>query len=158
MGRGSVRLPRGRIAFAPCRREQYAKPAAYPTVRAGTLEDDLFRRDFTINAMAMAIGPRQFGRLVDPFRGAQDLRQRRLRMLHERSFLDDPSRMLRGVRFAQRFGLRWEPRTERAAREALRAGALGRLNAGRLRKELYRILQEPKPRACLEALAALLKH
>ena len=145
-----------RVDFASCRRERYAKPAAYPRVSAGTLEDDLFRRDFTINAMAAAIAPGRFGALIDPFGGARDLRTRQLRMLHERSFLDDPSRILRGIRFAQRFGLNWERTTQRAVQEAVSAGALGRLNAGRLRKELKRMWDEPDPRACLQQFAALL--
>ena len=145
-----------RIDVASCRRETYAKPAAYPRVTPGTLQDDLFRRDFTINAMAMAVSPVACGRLVDPFGGAADLRRRRLRALHARSFLDDPSRLLRGIRFLTRFGLRWTPHTRRWVRQAMAAGALGWLNTGRLRKELDRMGQEPDPRACVEALIALL--
>ena len=155
-GTATVLLDNLSVDFATTRRETYAEPAAYPRVSAGTLGDDLFRRDFTINAMAMAITPSRFGRLMDPFQGARDLRGKTLRILHERSFLDDPSRVLRGVRFAQRFGLRWERRTHRALQEAIRAGSLGWLNVGRLRKELDRLLEEPNPRRCLQALAALL--
>ena len=157
-GRADGGRPAGplRVDFATCRRETYARPAAYQRVAEGTLEDDLFRRDFTVNAMAAALSPAQFGALVDPFHGARDLRQRRLRVLHERSFLDDPSRLLRGVRFAKRFGLRWAPPTWRAAREAAAAGALGWLNAGRLQRELSRMRDEPDPLACFEGLAALL--
>jgi tRNA nucleotidyltransferase (CCA-adding enzyme) len=152
-GRG----PRGmRVDVASCRREVYARPAAYPRVSAGTLEDDLFRRDFTINAMAVRLDPDRFGMLIDPFQGLRDPRGRLLRMLHERSFLDDPSRILRGVRFAVRFHLRWERGTADALRRAVAAGALGRLNAGRLSKELARMLDEPDPRACLVQLASLL--
>jgi tRNA nucleotidyltransferase (CCA-adding enzyme) len=147
--------PRLRIDVATCRKETYVKPAAYPKVAAGTLQDDLARRDFTINAMAMALAPRTFGRLIDPFQGARDLRQKRLRMLHPGSFVDDPSRILRGIRFAQRFGLRWERGTQRAMREAVAAGALGWLNAGRLRKERELMTQEPNPRACARELEAL---
>ena len=147
--------PPARIDFAACRRETYVKPAAYPKVAKGTLRDDLFRRDFTINAMAVALNRRRLGTLLDPFHGARDLRRRQLRILHSRSFLDDPSRLLRGVRFLVRFGLRWEPRTERAAREAVKAGAIGWLNTGRLRKELDRIAGEANPRECLERFAEL---
>jgi len=155
-GTATLRRPRLRIDFATCRKETYAKPAAYPTVSAGTLKEDLFRRDFTINAMAMAISPGRFGTLIDPFGGARDLRRRQLRVLHDRSLLDDPSRILRGVRFAKRFGLAWERDTRRALRRALGAGALGWLNAGRLTKELDRMGKEPNPRACFQALARLL--
>ncbi|MBI4340805.1 MAG: CCA tRNA nucleotidyltransferase [Candidatus Omnitrophica bacterium] len=147
-----------RIDVATCRRETYAKPAAYPKVSRGTIHEDLFRRDFTINAMAAAIAPEAFGRLVDPFGGVGDLRRRRLRILHGGSFRDDPSRILRGVRFAQRFGLRWEPATRAAALAAVREGLLGRLNTGRLAKELDRMCDEPDPRACFEAFAELLNQ
>ena len=149
--------PERRVDFAACRRERYAKPAAYPKVVPGTLRDDLLRRDFTINAMAVALNGRLHGTLIDPFDGARDLRRKRLRILHPRSFLDDPSRILRGVRFLGRFNLRWDPATERCARRAIAAGALGWLNAGRLRKELAAMLAEPDPLACLRALATLLE-
>lgn len=152
----AARRRRIRIDVATCRRDTYATPAAYPRVVPGTLEDDLFRRDFTINAMAVTVAPARFGRLIDPFGGARDLRANILRVLHDRSFFDDPSRILRGVRFAHRFGFHWERRTQRLLRDAVAAGALGWLNAGRLRKELERMGGEPDPRACLEDVAALL--
>jgi len=108
-GTATLLMRRGRrlqrIDIASCRKETYAKPAAYPSVTPGTLRDDLARRDFTINAMAMAINPRQFGTLIDPFHGRRDLRPKQLRVLHANSFLDDPSRIRRAVRFAQRFGM-----------------------------------------------------
>jgi tRNA nucleotidyltransferase/poly(A) polymerase len=147
-----------RVDFAMCRTETYRKPAAYPAVAPGTLRQDLGRRDFTINAIAVALAPSEFGRLVDPCGGALDLERRRLRILHARSFLDDPSRILRGVRLAQRFGLAWERATRHRMRAALAAGALGWLNAGRLRKELARMAQEPDPTACFAELAALLEE
>ena len=157
-GTATLRLPRGkgRVDLASCRKEIYKRPGAYPSVSPGTLEEDLFRRDFTVNAMALAVNPGRFGTLIDPFQGARDLQQKRLRILHGRSFLDDPSRILRGIRFAQRFGLSWDPGTARAARAALSAGALQWLNAGRLRREMERMLQEPDPRACLRELGTFL--
>ena len=145
-----------RLDFATCRTETYAKPAAYPRVAPGTIEEDLFRRDFTINAMAVALEPARLGGLVDPFHGAEDLREKRLRILHARSFRDDPSRMLRGIRFRHRFGLRWEPATKRALEAAMAAGALGWLNRGRLEKELTQMQREPNPGACFRELAAWL--
>ena len=159
-GTAAVIRPRGtprRADFAMCRRETYAAPAAYPRVTPGRLEDDLFRRDFTINAMALALSPDAFGTVVDPFGGRRDLAGRWLRVLHPRSFRDDPSRILRGVRFAARFHLRWELRTRAALREAVAEGWLGRLNAGRVRRELEYMLDEPDPRACLRELAGILK-
>jgi len=144
-----------RVDFATCRNETYAKPGAYPRVAPGTLEEDLFRRDFAINAMAVALSPARFGQLVDPFHGAEDLARKRLRILHARSFLDDPSRILRGARLAHRFGLTWDPQTSRALQQALASGALGWLNAGRVRKELARMRQEPDGPGCLRALRVL---
>ena len=152
-GTATLQLRRLRIDMATCRKETYAAPAAYPKVTAGRLRDDLFRRDFTVNAMAMAIAPSAFGRLVDPFKGMADLKAKRLRILHAKSFVDDPSRILRAVRFAQRYRLAVEPRTRRALRQALAAGMLQRLNRGRWRKEFERMTQEPHPLACLSLLA-----
>src|SRR3989338_8753199 len=78
-GTATLRLPqgKGRVDLASCRKETYKRPAAYPTVSPGTLEEDLFRRDFTVNAMALAVNPGRFGALVDPFHGARDLQQKR---------------------------------------------------------------------------------
>lgn len=147
------RHPAGvRIDVAGCRNETYAKPAAYPTVSPGTLREDLFRRDFTINAMAMAIGPQAFGRLVDAFGGWRDVKAKRLRALHANSFVDDPSRILRAARFAARDGFLLESQTARWLQQALAAGMLARLNRGRIRKELRRMLEEPDPVACLAQL------
>ena len=160
-GTASVERPRGglrRIDFATCRTETYAEPAAYPKITPGRLDDDLFRRDFTINAMAVALSPGSFGTLVDPFGGRDDLARRLLRVLHPRSFEDDPSRILRGIRFAARFKLRWDPDTRRALESAVAAGWLGRLNAGRLQRELERMLDEPDPRVCLRQFERLLTH
>ncbi len=147
-----------RIDFATCRTETYTKPAAYPKVTPGTIEEDLFRRDFTINAMAVSLIPSSFDILIDPFNGVGDLRAKRLRVLHPRSFLDDPSRILRGVRFTQRFALRWEDATQRAAEAALAEGALQWLNAGRLARELARVDREPDPLACRRQLERLLRR
>ena len=121
-GTATLRLPPGhgsirRVDFAMCRKETYARPAAYPRVTPGTVADDLFRRDFTINAMAADLAAERFGTLLDPCGGRRDLARRVLRILHARSFLDDPSRLLRGVRFLARFGLRWDAGTARATRD-----------------------------------------
>jgi len=146
-----------RIDVASCRKETYAQPAAYPKVAAGTLKDDLFRRDFTINAMAMALAPNHFGALVDPFGGCRDLKRRRLRILHPRSFLDDPSRILRAARLTARFGLSLEPKTSQRLRQAVASGMLARLNRGRVRKEFERLIAEPDPLACLAHLGQWLR-
>jgi tRNA nucleotidyltransferase (CCA-adding enzyme) len=143
------REPTLRLDIATCRKESYAVPAAYPKVEPGRLEDDLYRRDFTINAMAMAIGAARFGALIDPYGGLQDLRAKRLRILHPNSFIDDPSRILRAARFLPRFGCALEEKTESALRQAIADGLLTRLNRGRLRRELEHMVHERDPLACL---------
>lgn len=138
-----------RLDFATWRKETYRAPAAYPRVAPGSLKDDLLRRDFTINALAMALHPRSFGRVIDYCGGREDLRRRRIRVLHARSFTDDPSRLLRAIRFEQRFHCAIEPQTARWMRDAFRANGLARLNRGRLHKELTAMLREPRPWACI---------
>ena len=154
-GTATVQLVRGpvrRLDFAMCRQETYSGPAAYPRVHPGRLTEDLFRRDFTINAMAAALSPRRFGQLEDPYGGRPDVERGILRVLHERSFVDDPTRLLRGIRFAVRFGFAFEPRTRKRLIESLRDGALTRVNPGRLSRELDQMLKEPDPAACLRML------
>lgn len=145
------------LDFASCRKEAYAKPAAYPKVSPGTLEEDLKRRDFTLNAMAVHLSPERFGELVDPFGGIKDLEAGRLKVLHEQSFTDDPSRILRGIRFLTRFGFEWEEETRKQLIRALAAGALGWLNSGRLQKEFDAMDREPDPAACFRLLNELLE-
>ena len=145
-----------RLDVATCRKETYSKPAAYPKVAPGKLTDDLFRRDFTINAMAVSISPATFGRLIDPFKGKADLSRGCLRVLHDRSFVDDPSRILRSIRFLKRFDLRWDAHTRTLMLQAVASGFLGELNVGRLERELGHMFDEPNPRACFDALAELL--
>lgn len=151
VGKGS------RVDFATCRKESYSKPAAYPRVSTGTLEEDLFRRDFTINAMALALDPGRFARLADPFGGRRDLAAGKLRVLHPQSFLDDPSRILRGLRFAVRFKFQFEEQTARQLKKAVASGALGWLNAGRLERELMRMLEEADAAACIRLLEKTLR-
>ena len=149
-GTSTLLLSRGqRLDVATCRKETYREPAAYPKVEPGTVRDDLFRRDFTINAVAMALNRSRFGELVDPFGGVRDVRGKRLRVLHAASFRDDPTRMLRGARFATRFGWTLEPSTRRWWSEAVAADWLSRVNRGRVHKELLRMLEEPDSVACL---------
>jgi len=144
----------GKIDVASTRRETYAHPGALPAVTAGaSIAEDLARRDFTINAMALGLWPR--GRRIDPFGGRQDLARGMVRALHARSFLDDPTRGFRAVRYANRLGFRIHAATRRqiAAAPALRA--LGRVSGDRLRREIRLIFEEPRrgrATALLEAL------
>ena len=123
------------VDLATARKETYAKPAAYPDVEPSTLRDDLFRRDFTINAMAMSINKTDFGDLIDYFGGKRDIDKHLIRVLHDKSFIDDPTRILRAARFAKRFGFGIEPRTGRLMAEAVKDGMLELLGAHRVRKE-----------------------
>ncbi len=145
-----------RLDVAGTRTETYAEPAALPVVAPGRLEDDLRRRDFTINAMAVSLGEGDFGRLVDPFAGRDDLETGTIRVLHDRSFTDDPTRILRAARYESRLGFMMDGATERLARET--AGQLDRLSGERLRSELVLLLDEeqaPRSIARLGELGAL---
>lgn len=143
-----------RVDIATARAETYERAGALPTVRPSTIADDLRRRDVTINAMAMALMPDRFGELLDPHGGAADAAAGVLRVLHPRSFLDDPTRILRLARFAARFGFAPEPATARWLEEALAARVFDFLSADRLRHDLYLVLFEPEPGEALARLAA----
>ena len=111
-GTACLETPKGLcVDFAMARKERYAHSGALPAVRPGGLKEDLSRRDFTINAMAIAIDPGRFGRLTDAFGGLTDLSRKTVKVLHDRSFIDDPTRILRAVRFEQRFSFRMERQT-----------------------------------------------
>ncbi|MDX1503742.1 MAG: hypothetical protein R3325_15390, partial [Thermoanaerobaculia bacterium] len=135
-----------RLDLASSRREVYEAPGALPRVEPAPLAEDLARRDFTVNAMALELAP-ESGRLLDPHGGCEDLRRRLLRVLHPGSFLDDPTRIVRGLLFEHRFDLRFEPETERLARGALADGGLARLSRDRrsaaLAPLLARLLEAP---------------
>jgi tRNA nucleotidyltransferase (CCA-adding enzyme) len=108
-----------RIDIASSRAESYPEPAALPVVRAGSLEEDLDRRDFTVNTLAVQLGPDASFELIDSKGGLQDLEESRLRILHSRSFVDDPTRAFRAVRLESRLGLRLEPESARLLIQAI---------------------------------------
>jgi len=143
-----------RLDIATARRERYARSAALPQVFPGKIEEDLFRRDFTINAMAVRLVPGG-GQLLDPFGGLTDLKERRLRALHDESYRDDPTRILRGARYAARYRLRFGPRDRRLIENAVREKALHRLSGDRLFRELKSLLSEAVPEAALKILEGL---
>jgi tRNA nucleotidyltransferase (CCA-adding enzyme) len=126
------------------RRETYPEPAALPVVSPGDLRDDLARRDFTVNSMAYPLASELAGELIDPFGGLQDLERNTLRVLHERSFFDDPTRILRAVRLGSRLGMSMEPGTLALAVAAVKSGAFEPLSASRLRQELRLLLDAPE--------------
>ena len=150
-GTAQWRAPSGIVVdFANARRERYPRPGQLPQPQPGTAEEDLWRRDFSINALALQLSPpAAFGQLLDPCGGQADLQQRRLRALHPASFRDDPTRILRGLRLAARLGLRWEEETARWAQESL--PILARLSGSRLRAEFEQLFREPRPEDALTA-------
>jgi tRNA nucleotidyltransferase (CCA-adding enzyme) len=132
-----------RIDVATARREFYEHAAALPVVEHADLRQDLYRRDFSINAMAVPLGASGPLGLVDFFGGWQDLQDGLVRILHTLSFVEDPTRILRAVRFANRYGFSLEAETLTCARQAVDDGLLDQVSVERLRNELMLILQEP---------------
>jgi tRNA nucleotidyltransferase (CCA-adding enzyme) len=155
-GTAVIRRPEGlRLDLAMAREEYYPRPGALPVVRPGSIKADLLRRDFTVNAMAIAITPDHFGRLLDEFGGLADLVQRKVRILHGQSFIDDPTRILRAVRFEQRFGFRIERATLALLKSALREDVAAGVKPPRYFNEFKKVLREPDPLACLKRLDCL---
>lgn len=138
-----VRFPLWTVDLATARREIYPSPGALPLVQPGAILDDLARRDFTINAMAVDITPSGWGRLLDPFGGYVDLEARLVRFLHERSFQDDATRILRALRYEQRLGFALERDTCHALKRDI--PFLETISGDRLRREMERVFQEPFP-------------
>ncbi|MBV6400105.1 MAG: CCA-adding enzyme [Anaerolineales bacterium] len=133
------------------RRETYPHLGALPTVTKSTLDDDLRRRDFTINAMAIRVDSDHFGELYDPLHGQSDLEKKLIRVLHPNSFLDDPTRIFRAVRYAERYGFTIEPETLKLINDDSRK-VLSGLSGERLRHEFDLIFEEPNPSAILKQL------
>jgi tRNA nucleotidyltransferase (CCA-adding enzyme) len=129
---------------ATARSETYSAPAALPEVKAAGLREDLYRRDFTINTLALRLGPEAAPELIDDFGGLSDLGRKSLRVLHDRSFVDDPTRVLRGVRLEVRLGFRLASETRLLVDEALALGAFDRLSGSRLAAELLLLLDDPE--------------
>ncbi len=142
-GTATIDLPGGgRLDVASARKETYPRPGTLPEVCPATLDEDLARRDFTVNAMGLRLGPGRPG-LTDPYGGRKDLSRRAIRMLHAGSAWDDPTRCFRAVLYANRLGFRIEPATRRWIEDRAREGILGRLSGDRLRREIARLLSEP---------------
>jgi tRNA nucleotidyltransferase (CCA-adding enzyme) len=154
-GTASVEWEYGRIDIAQRRAEAYPAPGALPEVRPGSVEEDLARRDFTVNAISLALAGAEGGRLAAVERALEDLASRRLRVLHERSFIDDPTRLLRLARYQARLGFAIEPRTEELARAAIAGGALETVSRARIGAELRLALNEPDALGALAALDGL---
>ncbi len=138
--------------IAAARRERYAHPGALPDVEPAPIEEDLLRRDFTVNTFALALGGPERGRLLSAPRAHEDLAARRLRVLHDRSFIDDPTRLYRMARYVSRLGFEIEPGTWRLAEAAVVGGAVRTVSGDRIGAELRLLAREPDP---VRALALL---
>ncbi|XTI73345.1 CCA tRNA nucleotidyltransferase [Acidithiobacillus sp. AC3] len=140
----SLTSPEGlRWDLARCRGERYPQPAALPEVFPADIYTDLQRRDFRCNAIALQLAPDTFAEILDPFHGCADLRSSTLEVLHSRSFQDDPTRILRGLRFARRFGFSLGPQARQQLHEVLAANGFAHLSGTRLFRELSLLLQLP---------------
>ena len=146
---------RQRIDVATARLEYYKHPAAMPTIELSSIKMDLYRRDFTINALAVHLNPDRFGLLVDFFGGQRDIKDHLLRVLHALSFVEDPTRMLRGIRFEQRFEFNFSNQTENLVKNALRLNVLDQLSGGRIFNEIQLMFEENSPLACFQRMEKL---
>jgi tRNA nucleotidyltransferase (CCA-adding enzyme) len=154
-GTALVSAPAVRIDLVRARAESYGAPGALPEVWPGTLEQDLRRRDFTVNAIAVALDGDRPGELRTVEHALGDLVAGRLRVLHDRSFLDDPTRLLRIARYAARLGFEPEGHTAELAARALAGGALSTVSGARIGAELRLALAEPEPLDALAEMARL---
>jgi tRNA nucleotidyltransferase (CCA-adding enzyme) len=148
---GSAPLPF--VDFTTARREFYEYSTALPQVERSSIKQDLYRRDFTINTMAISLNEDTFGELLDFYGGERDLREGLVRVLHNLSFIEDPIRMLRAVRLEQRLGFRMEEMTEELISDALEW--LDRVGGERIRQELYAVLEEDEPGKPMRRLSTL---
>ena len=141
-----VILPNGiKIDFASARREFYEFPAAFPEVEFASIKKDLYRRDFTINAMAIQLNQDNFGKLLDFYGGLRDLELKKIRILYSLSFTEDPTRIIRAVRFEKRYNFTLESSTEKFLTKAVKEGLVSRIRKKRLSEELLIILKERDP-------------
>lgn len=154
-GTATVYFDNYHVDFVTARNETYAFSGALPRVSPASLREDLFRRDFTINAMAISLNRVDYGKLVDFDGGEKDLKSGLIRILHEKSFLDDPTRILRAVRFEQRFSFKIERDTLRLLQQAAGCKAFDSVNPHRLRDDLVFILKEPRPYGYIARLSKL---
>ena len=151
-----ITLPDGHsVDVASARTEFYRTPAALPEVATSLIRQDLFRRDFTVNALAIRLSGERHGYLVDFFGGRKDLDRREIRVLHSLSFIDDPTRAIRAVRYARRLGFTVASDTRHLIGTAITEEVFDRLSGQRLRRELEQLLAEPHPTPSIALLAEL---
>ena len=134
-----------KIDFATARLEYYEYPAAMPIVEASSIKLDMYRRDFTINTLIIGINPDPFGELIDFFGAYQDLKDGQIRVLHNLSFIEDPTRVMRAVRFEQRFGFAIGSHTLKLLKSAVKSGFLKRVEGKRIFSEMKQVFEEEEP-------------
>jgi tRNA nucleotidyltransferase (CCA-adding enzyme) len=144
-----------KIDVASTRLEYYDSPGVLPTVERSSLKMDLYRRDFTINTFAIALSGAEFGHLIDFFGARRDLQAKSIRVLHNLSFVEDPTRVFRGIRFEQRLGFRMAAHTENLIKNSIRMNFLEKLGGRRLFAELVHIFEEREPQHAVERMAEL---
>ena len=152
-GTAIILFPDGlKVDVATARWEVYDSPAALPTVESASIKMDLYRRDFTINTLAIQLNPKGFGELIDFFGGVKDIKEKVIRVLHNLSYVEDPTRVFRAIRFEQRFGFQIGKHTQNLMKNAVKVGFLERLSGGRVLSELILILQEENPLPALKRM------
>lgn len=152
---GTAKIIKGdlKLDVATARTEYYESPAALPTVETSSIKKDLYRRDFTINTLSIKLNPRDFGQLVDFFGGQRDLREKTIRVLHNLSFVEDPTRAFRAIRFAERFGFKPSKHTENLIKSVIKMNLFEKLSGTRLYEELLLIFNETEPAKTLRRLS-----
>jgi tRNA nucleotidyltransferase (CCA-adding enzyme) len=143
------------IDLVTARLEYYQAPAALPVVELSSLKMDLYRRDFTINTLALSLNPGEFGLMLDFFDGLRDMKSKSIRVLHNLSFVEDPTRVLRAVRFEQRFGFRIGKFTENLIKNAIKINVFKLLSGSRLFGEFRQLLNEEQAPDCVRRLQEL---
>ncbi len=131
-----------KIDLVTARKEYYEFPGALPVIERGSIKDDLFRRDFTINCIAMKLNSSEFGKIIDFYGGRRDLYDGVIRILYNLSFVEDPTRIMRAVRFEQRYGFKMDEKTEDFATDAINSGVLDKLSRERINSEFLYMLKE----------------
>jgi tRNA nucleotidyltransferase (CCA-adding enzyme) len=152
-GTAQVITDKLKLDIATARTEYYETPAALPKVEISSIKKDLYRRDFTINTLSIKLNPRDFGLLIDFFGGQRDLREKMIRVLHNLSFVEDPTRAFRAIRFSERFGFKISKHTENLIRSTIEMNLFDKLSGPRLYEELLLSFQETEPIRTLRKLS-----
>jgi len=152
-GTAQIFLKTLRLDVATARTEYYESPAALPKVETSSIKKDLYRRDFTINSLAIRLNPHDFGLLMDFFGGQRDIKEKTIRVLHNLSFVEDPTRAFRAIRFSERFGFRLSKHTASLMKSAIEMGLFDRLSGSRLYDELLLAFHETNPVLTLQKLS-----